>query len=50
MITLEQLNALYIEKLQKSGSHDEAIMKVWWRAYQQGAKDAQKQEIKNETD
>lgn len=40
MITMTELNALYIDKLQRTGSHDEAIRKVWWDAYNQGARDA----------
>lgn len=39
MITMNQLNALYIDKLERTGSHDQAIRKVWWDAYQRGAND-----------
>lgn len=40
MITMDQLNQLYIDKLERTGSHDQAIRKVWWDAYKKGAEDA----------
>lgn len=40
MLTMTELNALYVEKLQATGSHDAALLKVCWAAYQQGHADA----------
>lgn len=39
MITVEQLNALYAAKLEQTGSHDAAILKILWVAYKQGHAD-----------
>lgn len=40
MLTMTELNTLYVEKLQATGSHDAALLKVCWAAYQQGHADA----------
>lgn len=40
MLTMAELNLLYIEKLQATGSHDDALRKVCWVAYQRGHADA----------
>lgn len=42
MLTLAELNKLYAEKLLKTGSHDQAIKKIAWVAYQRGIKEAKK--------
>jgi len=51
MITVQELNKVYIEKLIKTGSHDAAFTKATWIAYKAGIEDGIKQaleEIKNE--
>jgi len=36
MTTIEELREIFIEKLRKTGSFDEAIMKVAWVAFNRG--------------
>lgn len=42
MLTLEELNKLYVEKLAATNSHDAAMLKVVWVAYCRGLADADK--------
>jgi len=51
MITIQELNKIYIEKLIKTGSYDAAFTKATWIAYKAGIEDGILQaleEIKNE--
>jgi hypothetical protein len=36
MLTMTEINKLYADKLLETGSHDKAMLKVVWVAYQQG--------------
>jgi hypothetical protein len=36
MTTIEELRELFIDKLRRSGSFDEAIMKIAWVAFSRG--------------
>ena len=47
MLTTEQLNIIYAEKLLKTGSHDAAMMKVCWVAYNAGIASVKTDEVKN---
>ena len=39
MLTLNRLKTIFAEKLQSTGSLDEALLKVAWVSYKEGIKD-----------
>ena len=44
MLTVEDLNKIYVEKLAATNSHDAAMLKVAWVAYCRGLADGVKKE------
>lgn len=50
MISQEELNKIYAEKLLATGSHDAAILKVCWVAYNQGRQDEKEGQSQKETE
>ena len=44
MIDIAELTNIFKEKLEKSGSFDEAILKLAWIAYQKGLEDGRRWE------
>jgi hypothetical protein len=48
MVTMTEINKLYAEKLLETGSHDKAMLKVVWIAYQKGLADGIEHRGENE--
>jgi hypothetical protein len=43
MLDVNKIIPIFAEKLQRTGSFDDAMRKVLWIAYKQGIKDARKE-------